>query len=280
MQPLMDFSPDLILMDLNRPYLTGIEVAKVIRQLEPFRDIPMMFLGDDDAMERRLLALDTGADDYLAKPVDPEFLVRVIHARIARHRRLLSNTSTDSLTGLLTRGAFVDRLTREVARCERWGDPLTLCMLQLERFDEIRETHGQFEANLVLHNLSRSLVGRLRSTDLVGRCGGESTFAVALVGTTERNAMHVIDFLRERFARRFQGSGSHVFHTDFNVGVAQYYPSSDHHGAHYEHALELIAQAEDTLSATTGTEHRLCMAGKSKSNGIEQHRDKTHTGGR
>jgi diguanylate cyclase (GGDEF)-like protein len=278
MQPLMDFSPDLILMDLNRPYLTGIEVAKVIRQLEPYRDIPMVFLGNDDAAEKRLLALDTGADDYLPKPVDAEYLVRVIRARIVRHRRLLSNISTDSLTGLLTRNAFVERLAREVSRCQRWRDPLALCVLQLERLDEIGEEHGQFEANLVLRNLARRLGGRLRSTDLVGRLGG-STFGVALVGTTAGNAKRVMDSLREGFVLRSQGSGSRVLHTDLSVGIVQYNAKSDDHGGHCEHALDLLAQAEKALSAVIGTENRLRVAGENHTDGSEQQRDQPHPGG-
>lgn len=89
-------SPDLIVLDLNLPVLDGLEVC---RQARAFHAGPILMLTARDSEDDEIRGLDTGADDYLGKPVQP-------HLLLARIRALLRRSSGDTPTGLLTFGAL------------------------------------------------------------------------------------------------------------------------------------------------------------------------------
>jgi DNA-binding response OmpR family regulator len=82
------FKPELILTDLHMPQCSGIEMAKLIRQNNHYLDIPIVFLSSETEMDQQIGALETGADDFLTKPIDPEKLISSISARAERYRNL------------------------------------------------------------------------------------------------------------------------------------------------------------------------------------------------
>lgn len=82
------FKPELILTDLYMPQCNGIEMAKVIRQNNLYVEIPIVFLSSETEMQKQLGAMETGADDFLTKPIDPEKLIASISARAERYRNL------------------------------------------------------------------------------------------------------------------------------------------------------------------------------------------------
>lgn len=82
------FKPELILTDLYMPQCNGIEMAKVIRQNNHYLDIPIVFLSSETEMQKQLGALETGADEFLTKPIDPEKLISSISIRAERYRNL------------------------------------------------------------------------------------------------------------------------------------------------------------------------------------------------
>lgn len=82
------FKPELILTDLYMPQCNGIEMAKVIRQNNHYLDIPIVFLSSETEMQKQLGALETGADEFLTKPIDPEKLISSIAIRAERYRNL------------------------------------------------------------------------------------------------------------------------------------------------------------------------------------------------
>ncbi|WP_295384584.1 response regulator [uncultured Thiodictyon sp.] len=85
-----DFAPDLVLMDLHMPGISGTELTQVIREQERFADLPIVFLSVELDPERQLDALRIGGDDFLAKPVPPERLVACVRGRLARVRQRAS----------------------------------------------------------------------------------------------------------------------------------------------------------------------------------------------
>ncbi|MGZ3237433.1 MAG: response regulator, partial [Burkholderiaceae bacterium] len=82
------FKPDLILMDMYMPSCTGAEIAKLIRQNNTYVNIPLIFLSGDDNIDRQVSAIETGADNFLTKPIDPENLISIISSRVQRYRTL------------------------------------------------------------------------------------------------------------------------------------------------------------------------------------------------
>ncbi len=85
---LKKFKPELILTDLNMPECNGIEMAKIIRQNDRYLNVPIVFLSSVTEMDTQMTAIETGADDFLTKPIDPEKLISSIVNRAERYRNL------------------------------------------------------------------------------------------------------------------------------------------------------------------------------------------------
>lgn len=76
--------PDLIVLDIMMPKVSGIEVLTYVRKNEKFKDILILILSAKDAQDDRLTGLEKGADDYVAKPFHMRHLVRKIEHMIAK----------------------------------------------------------------------------------------------------------------------------------------------------------------------------------------------------
>lgn len=82
-------------------------------------------------------------------------------------------SSTDSLTGLLSSSAFFEAAEAERVRSIRYGHPFTLCFLDLDNFKKINDTHGHLMGDKLLRKVSAILMTEVRTSDLVGRIGGD-----------------------------------------------------------------------------------------------------------
>ncbi|QLQ24073.1 MAG: diguanylate cyclase [Dechloromonas sp.] len=124
-----------------------------------------------------------------------------LKAEIARRASLEVDlrvlASTDALTGLINRRAFMDRFAQELLRSQRHGPAPTLLILDIDHFKKINDRHGHPAGDAVLAHLARLLRSSLRNVDLVGRIGGEE-FAVVLVETNAETGQPVIDRLLDR----------------------------------------------------------------------------------
>lgn len=113
---LLEQEPDLLVLDMHMPVCSGVELAAVIRQDPRFLCLPIVFLSGDQNLERRIGALQFGADDFLVKPIDPDFFVSSVSVRAARYREMRSRISQDSLTGLLNHTSIKRQLDVEISR--------------------------------------------------------------------------------------------------------------------------------------------------------------------
>jgi PAS domain S-box-containing protein len=92
MDVLRQFAPDLILLDVDMPHGSGLELASVIRRHEEFATIPILFLTTERDMDKTLAAFNLDTDDFLAKPVAPWHLLGALQARIKRARSVRRGT--------------------------------------------------------------------------------------------------------------------------------------------------------------------------------------------
>jgi diguanylate cyclase len=136
--------------------------------------------------------------------------------------RLLS--LTDELTGLPNRRAFLRRLEDEVARVQRYGFPLSLALMDLDKFKEINDKYGHAGGDEVLRVYSKNILSIFRHHDLVARYGGEE-FAVLLPNTESEGALRALNKVKNRCAEtRWQSNGSVVSVPTFSAGLALYKP--------------------------------------------------------
>lgn len=226
MAPLVDFRPDLILMDVYMPGCSGTELASVIRQQEAYVGIPIMFLSVETDIAKQLAAMRQGGDDFLIKPVQPQHLVSAVTTRATRARTLRNLMVRDSLTGLLNHTKTKEQLGIELDRSRRLSTTVTLVMLDIDHFKAVNDTYGHATGDRVLRSLARLLSQRMRQTDVIGRYGGEE-FAVIMNGSGAEDARKKIDEVRASFANLAHFSDGREFRVTFSAGIASAPPFGD-----------------------------------------------------
>ncbi|MDH5480308.1 MAG: diguanylate cyclase [Nitrosomonas sp.] len=219
METLLEFDPDIILMDIYMPECSGIELAKVIRQLNNFVSIPIVYLSSENDFNTQLEAMSLGGDDFLVKPIDPHQLVSAVTMRVRRTRLLRSFMVRDGLTSLFNHTSIKEQLGREVVRSARLNTPLSFAMIDIDFFKKVNDTYGHSAGDRVIKSMSRLLKQRLRGTDIIGRYGGEE-FAVILMDTDAPSAAKVIDEIRHVFSRLLHLSENEEFSVTFSCGIA------------------------------------------------------------
>ncbi|HXO20925.1 MAG TPA: diguanylate cyclase [Thermoanaerobaculia bacterium] len=215
-EDLLAVQPDLVLMDIVLPGISGYELARFVRQGEGRATLPVLFLTTEGQLAARLEAVRAGGDDHLVKPVPPELLLSAVTARL---NGLLER---DGLTRLLTRAAFLERV--EAALAEKRRDPrrsMAWVMLDLDRFKSINDSHGHPAGDRVLQAFADLLRRRLRQVDTVGRIGGEE-FAVLLEDLSAYEVLRLVDRLREEFRALAHPAtdGSTSFYATFSAGIS------------------------------------------------------------
>ncbi len=238
MAELIEFQPDLIILDMYMPGCSGIELAKVIRQNDRHVSVPIIFLSAEDDLDKQLEAMSEGGEDFLTKPVKPRHLVATVRNRVARARNLKARMVRDSLTGLYNHTHTLQLLEDARLRTLRINQPLCFAMLDIDHFKKVNDTHGHPIGDKVIKSLALFLKQRLRKSDYIGRYGGEE-FAVVLPDTNLASAHKVLDDIRQRFADiKFPGVHGD-FHCTFSCGIAELQPQMD--------AKEISKRADEAL---------------------------------
>jgi two-component system, cell cycle response regulator len=196
--------PSLALLDWMLPGLDGIEVCRRIRESSARGGyVYTVMLTAKNRKQDLLLAMAAGADDYLAKPVDPsELRARIlVGKRILELQQSLRFAAThDFLTNLLNRSEIMAAVGRELSRSGRQGKPATVIMADIDHFKHINDSLGHAAGDEVLKEVAVRLKSDLRPYDVVGRYGGEE-FLIILPGCELSVGARRADEIRNRVAK-------------------------------------------------------------------------------
>ena len=140
--------------------------------------------------------------------------------RLEEERRDDASSSTDYLTGVSARRAFFDSASSEVARARRYGQPLSMMLVDPDHFREINEQHGEAFGNEWLRAIAWVCRQESRTTDVVGRVGGEA-FAVLLPSTELSGGLVLAERIRERMQRHLFSGDVQGVRCTLSVGVAE-----------------------------------------------------------
>ncbi|HJW92395.1 MAG TPA: diguanylate cyclase [Thermoanaerobaculia bacterium] len=211
---LATFAPNLILMDILLPGVSGYELARFVRQLDEHHATPILFLTSEREMHTRIEAMRSGGDDHIEKPVAPNLLLAAVEARVQRARQIRHFLDRDSLTGLLNRGAF----QRRVETALRYANG-ALILLDVDYFKRLNDTYGHAFGDQVLARLASFLHVHVRVSDAISRYGGEE-FAMFIEDVTDDEAMRLAERLRDEFASlgHTAPDGSTIY-CSFSAGV-------------------------------------------------------------
>jgi diguanylate cyclase (GGDEF)-like protein len=170
-------APDLILLDVMMPDMTGYEVLRRLRADPATEHISVIFISGLDRPEDEAIGLKMGAADYIAKPFNATVvLARVaLHLEVVRQRRLLEHlANVDGLTELANRRRFDEVYEMEFKRAQRNGQPLSLALLDIDCFKQYNDHYGHPAGDRALRAVARTVSSHMRRPgDLAARYGGE-----------------------------------------------------------------------------------------------------------
>ena len=192
--------PDVVLLDAEMPGMSGYEVCTAMRADPELAAIPVIFVTSHDDLDAEVRGLESGAEDFISKPVsEPLLLARVsTQLRVKRLTDELRRTATqDGLTQLNNRGSFDQQLQREWLRSTRTGEPLALVLLDVDHFKRFNDHYGHPAGDACLRAVAGTLAhtGR-RAGDMAARIGGEE-FALLLPNTTAAGAQQIAESVRQ-----------------------------------------------------------------------------------
>ena len=149
--------PSLLLLDLVMPGVSGFDILKAIRQHPELRYTPVIVLTAASDPATKLRALEMGATEFLAKPVDAsELALRVRNSLVVKvYQDRLANT--DPVTGLPNRRVFLERLQAGLVESIAQGHPLALLQLRLDRFQQMHAALGHAATDELLRTVAQRI---------------------------------------------------------------------------------------------------------------------------
>ena len=237
----------LVLMDIQMPEKSGMEwLAEIVEK----QTAPVVMLTGAGGEEIAVQSLQEGAVGYLAKSsLSKEKLVKTIDSALAKWRQIQQAkadqeelerlANLDSLTGLYNRRVILHRLNERIKYVRRYGEELSLIMLDIDHFKKVNDQYGHLIGDGVLEGIAVLVQRNIRDTDVVGRYGGEE-FIIILLKTGLSSALGVAERIRKAIeAAEMKDSEGNVFSVTVSEGVSSYKPAEDERS--------LISRADDAL---------------------------------
>ena len=204
-----DDAPSMAILDWMMPGISGPEICHQIREENRPRYTYILLLTAKDETEDLIEGMQSGADDYIVKPVNMhELQVRLRAGRriielqdelIDTREELRVQATRDFLTGIWNRGMITEKLNEEINRAARVNANLGVIMCDIDRFKQINDTHGHPAGDSVLIEVALRMQETLRAYDSLGRFGGEE-FLIVVPDASEEGVAALAERIRSGIA--------------------------------------------------------------------------------
>ncbi len=201
---------ECVIVSTALPDVDPLRLCSQLRSLDRTRFLPIILLADRDDDPRIIRGLELGVNDFLVRPVEPHELTARLVTQIRRKRyndRLRASVAqsiemavTDALTGLHNRRYLDNHLQTLFERAAARRRPLSVMIVDLDRFKSINDRFGHDGGDDVLREFARRLRQNMRGIDLICRFGGEE-FVVVMPDTDGPVAEKVAERIRAEIAR-------------------------------------------------------------------------------
>lgn len=203
--------PDIVVVDLDMKSVDGLRIASQMRSSDATRHLPLLILGRQTDQDRLIKGLELGVNDYLLKPLEANELRARVRTQVRRrrfqlrmqatHEASLAMALTDSLTGLYNRHYFNSHFDGLFKHAREAARPLSVLMLDVDRFKTVNDTYGHSAGDEVLKELANRIVKGVRSFDMVARLGGEE-LVIVMPETRVSDAERAAERLRRMICDR------------------------------------------------------------------------------
>ncbi|TAA67901.1 diguanylate cyclase [Planococcus salinarum] len=219
--------PQMVLLDRNLPDVDGFDLVTQIHEAAKNSFLPIAVISADDRIETQIQAMELGATDFLAKPLNMSFFVPYVNNRLRNQKEISQGTLYDELTGAGNRKYFNHVLLQMTALAEKMRTAFTLVLLDLDHFKAVNDNYGHCAGDEVLRIFSQLLMNTKRESDYFFRYGGEE-FALILPDTKAQTASDLLDRIHSAFAETaFSFDDSEPFHVSFSAGISEYRQKQD-----------------------------------------------------
>ncbi len=193
------------------------------------------------------------------------FVLRPVIRALISHGQLYELSYRDGLTGLYNHRHFQRVMDQELSRAHRYGNPLSVLMLDIDHFKSINDTHGHQCGDEVLRTVSRVVNATVRATDIAARYGGEE-FAIVLPETDNPSAQRMAERLRQDMELSETPARNLRLHVTVSIGLVTYDPRIS-----LKQKSEIIEAADRALYASKrGGRNRITDAGAWQEDGIDR----------
>ena len=214
--------PDLLILDVEMPEISGIELCQAVRTEQKWQSLPILFLTShrDEKTIGKVFA--AGADDYLTKPVMGAELLTRINNRLERNRLLKTISTKDSQTGINNYIESKRQLDSLLSQNQENNTPLCLAILTVAELKKINCNYGHNIGNQVLRRWGNLLQKVFRSREVLGYWGN-GEFILGMSGLDKAQAKErlteILAILRQQI---FTASDGNRFQVTCNYTIAEY----------------------------------------------------------
>lgn len=196
---IMEFRPDLILIDFYMPKCDGLELAKVIRQDEKFLGIPIIFVSSETDPNTKSLVQNFTGDEFLTKPLDKEKLLLIVEQKAKNARRINNRikeiTKHDPATGLVNRKSFLSELETAIANNLGNKPKQHLLYLSLDQFDIHRKKLGFIHADKLMTMIAIRIQKNIRGNGIICQLA-EGTFGILASRSAFKSILRIAENIR------------------------------------------------------------------------------------
>ncbi len=233
--------PDLIITDLELRTLDGYEFIRELRRRSSIRELPVILVSAHHDTSHTVEGFAAGADDFVSKPLDLEELA----CRVERHlyrsacqKEAVLQSVSDDLTGMLNRRGLANFYARAQNAAPRQGASIAVMLADVDKFKAINDRFGHVVGDLALCAVGRALQNAVRTSDRVGRLGGDE-FLLVLPGATAQVALELEHRVEARMPIELRLTASEVLSITVSLGSSHASPS--------EPLEEVVARADQAM---------------------------------
>lgn len=256
--------PDLLLLDLIMPEVSGFEILGQIRSTPKLKHLPVIILTSSSNNQDKLKALELGATDFLAKPVDPSELRLRVRNTLAAKAYMDRLSYYDPLTQLPNRRLLMEQLNAGLVLAKRKNEKLSVLSIELDQFDKLRDTMGLMAGDNILRQITYRLTAIIQGFEIMEPMDSDhslqgtlfhfdgGTFTLLLKSiANERDVSHVADSMLAAVRKVLCVDDTELYLTA-SIGIATY-PSEncDSHGL-----LQLASSAKDHVMNKGGNSYQ------------------------